>query len=176
MRAMTTKKREPTFRGTPEDVLGWREWIALPQLGVETIKAKVDTGARTSSLHAFDMEEFVRRGREMVRFVIHPEQRNSRHAFEVEVPIHDRREVRPSSGHVELRPVIKTTLEVLGLRWEAELTLTRRDEMGFRMLLGRQAIRGRFLVDPGKSFLNGKRVKGKRKLKPNSAPAKKRQC
>lgn len=164
MPAMTMKKRESGSRGTPEDVLGWREWVALPELGVETIKAKVDTGARTSSLHAFDMVEFVRRGQDMVRFVVHPEQRNSRHALEVELPVHDRRLVRSSSGQAERRPVIKTAIEVLGLRWVAELTLTRRDEMGFRMLLGRQAIRGRFFVDPGKSFLNGKRVKGKRKL------------
>jgi hypothetical protein len=144
--------------------IGWREWIALPGFGVETIKAKVDTGARTSSLHAFDLETFRRGRREMVRFVIHPEQRNSRTSVVAEAEVTDWRRVKASSGHTELRPVILATLELLGVRWEAELTLTRRDQMGFRMLLGRQAIRGRFVVDPGKSYLNGKRVKGTHRL------------
>lgn len=170
-----TRARKAT-RAEPKIVpaLGWREWVALPDLGIETIKAKVDTGARTSSLHSFDLEEFVRRGKEMVRFGIHPEQRNARHAVTVEVPVHDRRQVRSSSGQAELRPVILTTLRVLGQECEVELTLTRRDEMGFRMLLGRQAIRGRFLVDPGKSYLNGKRAKGTRRLLGSKDSLKKR--
>lgn len=144
--------------------IGWREWVALPDLGVETIKVKVDTGARTSSLHAFALEEFSHRGRRMVRFEIHPEQRSTRSGSVVEVPLHDRRRVRSSSGESELRPVIRTTVELLDARWEVELTLTRRDAMGFRMLLGRQAVRGRFVVDPGASFLNGRRIKGTRRL------------
>ena len=152
-------------------MLGWREWVALPDFGITTIKAKVDTGARTSSLHAFDLETFERRGKEMVRFRIHPEQRTAKHEVRAEVPVHEWRSVRSSSGQAELRPVIQAEVEVFGVRWEAELTLTNRDEMGFRMLLGRQAVRGRFLVDPGKSFLNGRRVKGKKRLKRRPAKA-----
>lgn len=145
--------------------IGWREWVSLPAFGIQTIKAKVDTGARTSSLHAFDVERFRRRGVEMVRFSVHPEQRSEKHAVTVEAPLVDRREVRPSSGKAELRLVVETEVEVLGRRFPVELTLTRRDAMGFRMLLGRQAVRGRFLVDPGRSFLNGRRAKGTRRLK-----------
>ena len=145
-------------------VIGWREWICLPDMGVPSIKAKIDTGARTSSLHAFDLEEF-RHGRDrMVRFVVHPEQRDNKRSISVVARLVEHRTVRPSTGKSETRPVVLTTVELMGQSWEVELTLTRRDEMGFRMLLGRQAIRGRFLVDPGRSFLNGKRAKGTRRL------------
>ena len=145
--------------------IGWREWVELPTLGIRSIKAKVDTGARTSSLHAYDVEEFARGGRRMVRFKVHPEQRNSREVVAAVAPLVERRSVRPSSGESERRPVILAEVELLGERWEIELTLTRRDVMGFRMLLGRQAIRGRFVVDPERSFLNGRRVKGSRRIK-----------
>ena len=152
---------------TSRDVqtIGWREWVALPKLGIPSIKAKVDTGARTSSLHAFDIERFRRRGVSMVRFAVHPEQRSGKHAVLVEAPLADRRPVRPSSGEAELRLVVVTDVELMGERFPVELTLTRRDAMGFRMLLGRQAMRGRFVVDPGRSFLNGRRLKGTRRLK-----------
>lgn len=145
----------------PEDrpVIGWREWVALPDLGVRAIKAKIDTGARTSSLHAFDLEEFRSRKRDMVRFGIHPEQRSAARERIVEAEVHDWREVRSSSGEAELRPVVLTTIELMGERWAIELTLTRRDAMGFRMLLGRQGVRGHYVVDPGRSFLNGRRSK-----------------
>ncbi len=146
-------------------VIGWREWVRLPDLGVESIKAKVDTGARTSSLHAYDVEEFQRGKQTMVRFKLHPEQRNSRFVVTAEAPLCDRRRVTPSSGHSELRPVIRTTIELMGQVWEVELTLTRRDAMGFRMLLGRQAMRGHFAVDPGVSYRSGRRVKGTRRIK-----------
>jgi len=146
-------------------LIGWREWVALPEFGVPSIKVKVDTGARTSSLHAFDLEEVRRGGRDYVRFKIHPEQRNSRHEVEVEARVHDWRNVKPSSGHVERRPVIETSLQLMGVTWDVELTLTRRDEMGFRMLLGRQALRRRFVVDPGISYQNGRRKAGTRSLK-----------
>lgn len=147
------------------ETIGWREWVALPQLGITSIKAKVDTGARTSSLHAFDIERFRRKGVDMVRFSVHPEQRTRNHSVTVEAPLVDRRPVKPSSGEAEVRLVILTEVEILGRVTRVELNLTRRDSMGFRMLLGRQAIRGRFLVDPGRSFLNGRRVKGTRRLK-----------
>ena len=145
--------KRKTLRQPKLVVLGWREWTALPDLRVRSIKAKLDTGARTSSLHAFRMHRYTVDGREMVRFEIHPVQRSSAATVEVETPVLGERSVRDSGGRVEVRPLIETTLELNGLRWPIELTLTRRDEMGFRMLLGRQALRGRVLVDPAASFL-----------------------
>jgi len=146
----------------PKPVIGWREWVRLPELGIKSVKAKVDTGARTSSLHASDIEEFARDGVDYVRFCVHPEQRRSRPVITVEVPLLARRRVTNSGGKSELRPVVETTIELMGQRWPIELTLTRRTTMGFRMLLGRQAIRGHFVVDPGRSFVAGKRPKKKR--------------
>ena len=139
-------------------LLGWREWAALPEIGVRSIKAKLDTGARTSSLHAFRMHRYTSDGQEMVRFAVHPVQRSNAATVEVEAPVLDERKVRNSGGDVEVRPVIQTTLELAGQGWDIELTLTRRDQMGFRMLLGRQALRGRVLVDPSGSF-QGKLVR-----------------
>ncbi|MFW6599970.1 ATP-dependent zinc protease [Propionibacteriaceae bacterium Y2011] len=135
---------------------GWREWVALPGLGVPWVKAKLDTGARSSSIHAFDLEEFERDGGDWVRFAIHPWQRSAEDTTVVELPVHDRRLVRSSSGHSDRRVVVRTEIELLGTSVQAELTLTRRDQMGFRMLIGREALRGRFLVDPGRSYLGGR--------------------
>jgi hypothetical protein len=134
-------------------VIGWREWIALPDLGIAAIKAKIDTGARSSALHAFDVETFSLDGQEKIRFKVHPQQRDITQTTISEADILDRREVRNSGGYVELRYAILTSIEIGGVRWSIELTLTNRDTMGFRMLLGRQAIRDRFFVDPGRSFL-----------------------
>lgn len=153
-------------------VIGWREWIGLPKFGVPSIKVKVDTGARTSSLHAFDITPIRKRGIDMVRFSIHPEQRSSRYAVTVEAKLVDKRKVRPSSGESELRYVVLTDIQLMGLVYPVELTLTSRDAMGFRMLLGRQAIRDRFTVDPGKSFLNGRRLLGSRRMKKKVRPKK----
>ncbi|MGF1569503.1 MAG: ATP-dependent zinc protease [Nodosilinea sp.] len=134
-------------------IIGWREWVALPALGVYGIKAKIDTGARSSALHAFDVERFERNGEAMVRFQAHPIQRNDDYIVTAEAPLLDERLVRNSGGQEQLRPVIETTVQI-GLQiWSLELTLTNRDEMGFRMLLGRQAVRRRYLVDPGRSYL-----------------------
>ncbi len=133
-------------------VVGWREWVALPDLGVPMIKAKVDTGARSSAIHVSEMEAFRKRGREMVRFVIHPEQRNSTKSVWAEAEVFEWRRIKSSGGHASRRAVILTTVELLGQGWEIELTLASRDTMGFRMLLGRQAIRGRMVVDPGASY------------------------
>lgn len=143
-------------------IIGWREWVRMPELGIDHIKAKVDTGARTSSLHAFDIHEFVRDGTPYVRFLIHPEQRRARPEIAAELPLLARRRVRDSGGKVELRPIVETQVELHGERWPIELTLTSRDAMGFRMLLGRQAIRGHFIVDPGASYYAGKRPRRKR--------------
>lgn len=136
-------------------LVGWREWVGFPELGVRRIKAKVDTGARTSSLHAFRLKRFQRDGRAMVRFEVQPVQRSSASRVVVEAPLAGERKVRNSGGDVELRPFIVTALEIGGRRWPIEITLTRRDEMGFRMLLGRRALRGRANIDPSASFLAG---------------------
>lgn len=137
-------------------MIGWREWLSLPDLGVEWIKAKVDTGARSSALHAFELEEFRRRRKDWVRFALHPVQRSAAGEVRAEAPVLEWRQVKSSSGHLERRPVILTTVGLMGQTWEAEVTLTNRDAMGFRMLLGRQAVRGHFVVDPGGSFYNGR--------------------
>jgi hypothetical protein len=143
--------------------VGWREWVALPALGVPHIKAKIDTGARSSALHAFDIEVVRRGAGAYVRFVLHPLQRRTVGSVSAEVPLLGERQIRSSSGHVSRRPVIRTEIEILGERREVELTLVLRDEMGFRMLLGREAIRDGFLVDPGRSYLGGRPRKKKRK-------------
>ncbi len=136
-------------------IIGWREWLALPELGISAIKTKVDTGARSSALHAFDLQRFCQAGHEWVRFTIHPFQRDLQQTVVATARVIDERQVRTSSGHTELRPVIHTPILLGGCQWPIEITLTNRDVMGFRMLLGRQAIRQRFLVDPGHSFLLG---------------------
>jgi hypothetical protein len=137
-------------------VIGWREWVALPELDLPAIKAKIDTGARTSALHAFLIEPYSRAGTEMVRFLIHPMQRNLNFQVECHTPIHDYREVTDSGGHREMRYVIQSTVVINELHWPIEMTLTNRDTMRFRMLLGRRAMENRFVVDPGASYVNGK--------------------
>lgn len=144
--------------------IGWREWVGLPDLDISSIKVKVDTGARSSSLHAYDVETFMRRGVEMVRFAVHPIQRNTKKTVHAEAALIDRRWVRTSGGHRTWRPVIETTLHLGDDEHTIELTLVNRDEMGFRMLLGRQALRNHFIVDPGGSYLVGKRPR-RRKIK-----------
>lgn len=146
-------------------VIGWREWVGLPDLGVKTIKVKVDTGARSSSLHAFDLVQFERDGEQWVRFKIHPVQRKRDTVVEAEAKTLEVRSIRSSSGKASLRPVIITSVQLLGFTWPVELTLANRDEMGFRMLLGREAFRGRFLVDAGSSWYGGKPAVRKKKKK-----------
>ncbi|MEQ8852024.1 MULTISPECIES: ATP-dependent zinc protease [Gimesia] len=143
-------------------VIGWREWISLPDLGIGLIKAKVDTGARSSSLHAYDLHRFERDQEEWIRFKVHPVQRRTHEVVEAEARIFEYRSVRSSSGKATMRPVIVTNIELLGFNWPVELTLANRDEMGFRMLLGREAFRQRFFVDAGKSYYGGKPPREKR--------------
>ena len=134
-------------------VIGWREMLALPELNVEHVKAKIDTGARSSALHAFDCQEFKQNDRVMIRFAVHPLQHNNQQTVLAEAELLEYRKVRNSGGQAQIRPVILTTIKLREHQWQVELTLTNRDVMGFRMLLGRQAVRNRFLVNPGKSFL-----------------------
>lgn len=135
--------------------IGWREWAGLPELGIERIKVKVDTGARSSALHAFSVETFFRDDIEWVRFFIHPLQRNTEVVRECVWPLLDRRVVSDSGGHREERVAIRTLLEMGGRCWPVELTITSRESMRFRMLLGRTAMEG-MQVDPGASYLLGR--------------------
>ncbi len=135
---------------------GWREWVSLPQAHVAWIKAKLDTGARTSALHAFDVQEFERDDATWVRFGIHPWQDTDQDAATLELPLHDRRVIRSSTGHTQERPVVVMTIVLLGRPVTAEVTLTNRDEMGFRMLIGREVLRQGFLVDAKRSFVGGR--------------------
>ena len=135
---------------------GWREWVSLPELGVPWVKAKLDTGARSSSIHAFDLEEVERDGLPWARVRIHPWQRSDADAVECERPVLDVRDVRSSSGHAERRLVVALDIVLMGRTVRAEMTLARRDEMGFRMLVGREALRRGFAVDPGRSYLGGR--------------------
>lgn len=152
---MAIERPKPKRKPTAPAVIGWREWVSLPQLGVETLRAKVDTGARTAALHAFGMETFERDGVTFARFAVHLDHRKPGPAVVAEAPILDERRVKNSGGVAEDRFVIATKIVIGKHKFNAQVTLTRRDEMGFPMLLGRQTIRRKFLVDPGRSYLIG---------------------
>lgn len=148
---MKARKKIKVLKALP--ALGWREWVALPELGIAQIKAKVDTGARTSAIHAFQIE---RPSPNRVRFAVRPLQKSSDEIW-CEAELVEERWVTDSGGHRELRPVILTPLVLGPHRWQIEVTLTARDNMLFRMLLGRTALEDRYVVDPSASFLMGKR-------------------
>jgi len=140
----------------PKRIVGWREWIAIPGLNLPVIKAKIDTGARTSALHAFYVEPVDVAGRKRVRFGVHPVQRRKDFTVHCETDVLDRRWVADSGGHRELRYVIEAEIGLAGEVWPVEITLTDRDTMQFRLLLGRTAMRGRLMVDPGRSYRAGR--------------------
>ncbi|MCA9757662.1 MAG: ATP-dependent zinc protease [Candidatus Eisenbacteria bacterium] len=140
-------------RSKPRLVAGWREWVALPHLGIESVKAKLDVGARTSALHAYDIEPFDEEGQERVRFKVHPVQGRDDIEVACVAPLVGRRSVKNSGGIVEARWVVRTSLRVGDQEWPIDITLTNRKRMRFRMLLGRAAMRGHLLVNPGRSFL-----------------------
>ena len=148
---MTSMASESTLA-----TIGWREWVALPDLNLPALKAKVDTGARTSALHAFLIEPYHKDGIDMLRFLIHPIQLNDKLEIECHAPVFDFREVTDSGGHREMRYVIQSQVVIGEIAFPIEMTLTNRDTMRFRMLLGRRAMEDRFLVDPGASYVNGK--------------------
>lgn len=135
--------------------LGWREWLALPELSIDHIKAKIDTGARTSALHAYFVEPYVEKGLQMVRFGVHPLQKRFDKEVICQCPVKDFREVSDSGGHREMRYVIETSVQLGDMRWLAEMTLTNRDSMKFRMLLGRTALKGTQIL-PDRSYLFGR--------------------
>jgi hypothetical protein len=137
--------------------IGWREWVGLPDLRVGAIKAKIDTGARTSALHAYRIEPFRRGGALWLRFELHPIQRSEATKVTCEAHAVDERTVRNSGGGVERRYIIKTLLKLGEASWPIELALANRDQMGFRMLLGRTALEDRALIEPGRSYLLGAR-------------------
>ncbi len=136
-------------------IIGWREWVTLSSLNVQPIKAKIDTGARTSAIHAYRIRPFDRDGDAWIEFFLHPTQGRKQPEVRCEAPVLEQRKVKSSTGHSELRYVIETQITLAGKALDIELTLTNRDQMGFRMLIGREAVRERFLVDPGRSFRGG---------------------
>ena len=141
----------------PATVVGWREWLRLPDLCATRIKVKVDTGARSSCLHAFNVDVVEENGQQIVYFDIHPIQNSTNKTVRVSSLLIEYRTIRSSSGHEELRPVIRTHASFGETTWPIEITLTNRDQMGFRMLLGRRAMAHRFIVDPAKSFVHSRR-------------------
>jgi hypothetical protein len=144
---MLTKKKKT------RKTIGWREWVELPELGIEAIKVKVDSGARTSALHATKIRYLEKHdGVTIVSFVV-TQSLNPRKSMRVHAPLVEQRMVKSSLGHGSLRPVIRTTVKIGKMAWPIEVTLINRDPMGFRMLLGRQAIRKKFLIHPARSFI-----------------------
>ena len=137
-------------------VVGWREWVSLPQAGVDWVKAKIDTGARSSSIHAFDLEAHDVDGEEWVRFSIHPWQKSDEDHVELSLPVLDRREVRSSNGQTEQRYAVAMDVTLAGRTITTVMTLSNRDEMGFRMLIGREALERGFLVDSSISYAGGR--------------------
>jgi hypothetical protein len=142
---------------TEKIIIGWREWAGLPELGIHRIKVKIDTGARTSALHAFDVKTYIEQGVPMVWFAIHPLQKRDDVVRECTAELVDKRWVSDSGGHRERRHVIRTDVTLGTETWPVEMTLTNRDTMKFRMLLGRTAMEDRLLVDPSLSYVLGKR-------------------
>ncbi len=145
-------------------IIGFREWISLTDLNLIVLKAKIDTGAKTSSLHAFDIRRVKRSGVSWVRFKVHPIQKNQDLVVECAAQVVDRRMVTDSGGHSENRYVIKTTIQMGHLKKEIELTLSNRESMKYRMLLGREALK-QFYIDPSQSYLMKKSPKQRAYLK-----------
>ena len=156
---MIKQENNPLQSEKPRRLIGWREWVALPELGIPALKAKIDTGARTSALHAFLVEPFQEGERKRVRFGIHPFQRRTDKEIYCVADVLDERWVSDSGGHREQRIVIRTTIRMAHLEWPIELTLTNRDSMRFRMLLGRTGMEDRFAINPDASYLLGRKKK-----------------
>jgi len=141
------------------DIIGWREWVSLPSLNVKQIKAKIDSGAATSALHVTNLSIESIGKKHFVRFKVHPNQKSSKPSISCRAQLVEHRNIKSSTGGVTLRPVIMLPMKIGEHRWLSEVTLVNRDMMGFRMLIGRKALRNRFLVHAGRSFLIGKKKK-----------------
>ncbi len=141
-----------------KSIVGWREWVGLPGLNIPSIKAKIDTGARTSALHAFNIESFNKAGEPWVSFLVHPNQRDDTTVIRCEAQLIDQRFVANSGGTREKRCVISSSLRMGNSVWPIELTLSNRDELGFRMLIGRTALKGRIIVDPAVSYRSSRTI------------------
>ena len=139
-----------------QPIIGWREWVSFPDLKIEKIKAKIDTGARTSALHAFGLHQYHRHDRLWLHFWVHPLQGREDVVRECHAPVVDRRWVSDSGGHRERRFVVETRINLGGQVWPIELTLSNRDSMRFRLLLGRTTLASRFLIDPHRSYCQGR--------------------
>ena len=150
---MTHPPKQTGCPSAAKELVGWREWVGLPQLGIGRIKAKIDTGARTSALHSMAIQPFRKGHKRFVRFSVAVAQHDPEATHLCVAPVTDRRAVRSSSGCKRYRYVVKTHLQIGQELWPIELTLSNRSRMGFRLLIGRSAIRKRFLVDPSASFL-----------------------
>lgn len=137
-------------------IVGWKEWVSLPEFGLPAIKAKVDTGAATSSIHAYNIKYVTKGGQTYVKFDIHPIQRNNKISKSCIAKLLDKRHVKSSTGDKQRRPVVLTTMRMGNYEWEIQLNLTNRDSMGMRMLIGRQALVARGMVNPSHKFLHGK--------------------
>lgn len=148
--------------------IGWREWLSIPELGIPRIKAKVDTGARSSCLHTCSLEVYRSGGASRVRFTVHPLTRRPDFTVDCDCPLSSERLVRDSGGHEEIRPFIRVPVTLGPHTWEVEFSLTNRENMKFRMLLGRTAMKGRFVVNPALSYLVGKPW---RRSRPSTFPA-----
>ena len=147
------------IRSAPRNrqIVGWREWVSLPDLGIASVKAKLDTGAKTSTLHAWDRERFEIDGAPWVRFHAHASESERFRPVQCAVPLTDCRWIANPGGTRELRYIITTTVGIGGETWPIELSLTERDDLKFRVLIGREAMRGRLIVDPRRSFRSGRR-------------------
>ena len=148
-------------------LIGWKEWLVLPDLGIPAIQAKIDTGARTSALHTFSIEEFTSKGQPMVRFGIHPFRKQAKVEIFCEAPVVDQRLVKNSGGQSEMRYVIETNALLGNHSWPIKITLTNRDGMMFRMLLGRTALKDRFIIDPAQQYITGSDLKSSKFEKRN---------
>ncbi len=157
MEKKTLKKTKSVKRQRP--IIGWREWAGLPDFGVEEINAKIDTGAKSSAIHAYRIKEIEIDGEPHAEFFLHPVQRRKKPEIYCRAPIVDKRLIRSSNGQEEERFVIEANLRLGDRLWKADLTLTNRDAMGFRLLIGRDALRKRFMIDPGASYMLGRSAK-----------------
>jgi hypothetical protein len=149
-------------------IVGWREWISIPDLGIKSIKAKMDTGARTSALHTYFIEPTGSSEKPLVRFGVHPSQKSDKNGIICTADVIDQRRIVDSGGHPELRYIIRTSIVVGGEKWPVDLSLTNRANMRFRLLIGRSAISEKLIIDPHHSFTLGKPFKSKRNKNQNT--------